>query len=230
MILRNARGLSTSTLARYAVAGAGAAGGRSGFDLVVSLGSVVDFAYGGSKQPKAAIVNAANEGCLGGGGVDGAISDAGGPKLLADRKALPEKGGAGIRCPTGEAVITGPGSYGSLRVPYVIHAVGPNYMSFGDDLAAGDRLLRSAYTQSLERAREADLEAVAFSLISSGIFRGRRSKREVLRIGVEAIAGFDGYDHLKEVHMCAYGADDGDTLRDIAAELGLPEVCESQSQ
>lgn len=227
MILQKARGLSC--LARYAVVvrpPRSDAGARRAFELAVSLGSVVDFSYNGSDS--SAIVNAANEACLGGGGVDGAISSAGGPNLLADRRALPEKKAGGIRCPTGDAVITGPGSYGTLGVPYVIHAVGPKYMAFDNNLADGDKLLYSAYSQSLERAREANLEAVAFSLISSGIFRGRRSKREVLRIGVEAIADFGGYDELKEVHMCAYSAEDGDALCDIASELGLPEVRESQ--
>jgi len=228
MILQKARGLSL--LARYAVVrpSRSEAAARA-FDLAISIGSVVDFAYGGDApqlKVKAAIVNAANEACLGGGGVDGAISNAGGPNLLADRMALPEK--TGIRCPSGEAVITGPGSYGTLRVPYVIHAVGPNYMSFDNNLVNGDKLLYSAYSQSLERAKEAKLEAVAFSLISSGIFRGRRSKREVLRIGMEAIADFDGYKGLKEVHMCAYSAEDGDDLCDIAAELGLLKLGESQ--
>lgn len=219
-------------MARYSVVHPPSADAAArAFDLVISSGSVVDFAYGDSSSQlkaknKAAIVNAANELCLGGGGVDGAISTAGGPNLLADRKALPEKGGT--RCPTGGAVITGPGSYGTLRVPYVIHAVGPNYMSFGNNLADGDKLLSSAYSQSLERAKEAELEAVAFSLISSGIFRGQRSKKEVLRIGMEAIADFDGYDKLKEVHMCAYSVADSDTLCEIAAELGLPEIQQSQ--
>ena len=228
MVLQIARGLPC--VARYAVIHPPSADAAArAFDLVISSGSVVDFAYGESSQlkgNKAAIVNAANELCLGGGGVDGAISTAGGPNLLADRTALPEKGG--VRCPTGGAVITGPGSYGTLRVSYVIHAVGPNYMSFGSNLVEGDKLLRSAYSQSLERAKEAGLEAVAFSLISSGIFRGQRSKKEVLRIGMEAIADFDGYDELEEVHMCAYSAADSDTLCEIAAELGLPEIGKSQ--
>ena len=115
------------------------------FNLIVSRGSVVDFSY--PPNPKSsAIVNAANEGCLGGGGVDGAISDAGGTNLMMDRLALPVAGGEDIRCPTGRAVITGPNSYGKLHVPYVIHAVGPNYLQFttNGDLSEGDKLLSSA--------------------------------------------------------------------------------------
>jgi len=203
-------------LARYAV--------QPSWALVITGGSVVDFSYqGDGKAGRAAIVNAANEGCLGGGGVDGAISNAGGPSLLADRRALPEVA-PGKRCPTGQAVITGPGSYGSLRVPYVIHAVGPNYMMFDWNLKEGDRLLMSAYRESLERAKEAKLEAVAFSLISSGIFRGERSKKDVLKLGMETICDFDGYEELREVHMCAYNSAETTTLQDIAAELGLKEA------
>mmetsp|Transcript_15055 Transcript_15055/g.32786 ORF Transcript_15055/g.32786 Transcript_15055/m.32786 type:complete len:277 (-) Transcript_15055:71-901(-) len=238
---------SLSCVARYAVRSSSS---PLSFSLVISSGSVVDFAHRGSPDSKggkataAAIVNAANEGCLGGGGVDGAIGDAGGPALLADRMKLPVLngrgdvdddgsssgsssvssggGGGGIRCRTGDAVITGPGRYGTLGVPYVIHAVGPNYMMFGNDLARGDAMLRGAYRSSMERAREAKLEAVAFSLISSGVFRGRHSKREVLKIGVEAIiTGFDPYDELREVHLCAFSAAEEELLRDICEEIGL---------
>jgi len=217
-----------SCLARYAVVHP-----NHSWALVVSGGSVVDFSYGGgpygnkatTTRRAAAIVNAANEACLGGGGVDGAIGAAGGPRLLSDRRALPEVA-PGVRCPTGGAVITGPGDYGSLRVPYVIHAVGPNYAMFDSkqQLPEADRLLASAYRESLERAREIRLEAVAFSLNSSGIFRGNmRSKEEVLRIGVEAVCEFEGYDELQEVHLCAHNTADAAALRDIAADLGLTE-------
>ena len=107
--------------------------------LHILQGSVVDFGTTTTTTPtpKAAIVNAANEGCLGGGGVDGAISEAGGEALYRDRLALPiitqlegGRGGGGVRCPTGRAVVTGPNQYGKLQTPYVIHAVGPNYWDF----------------------------------------------------------------------------------------------------
>lgn len=254
-----------STIARYAIRSSPAAAGANNneaasklFSLVISGGSVVDFTYA-ANPGKSAIVNAANEGCLGGGGVDGAISDAGGPNLLQDRMALPfatvddDEGGKktlnGVTCLTGDAVITGPDDYGDLGVNHVIHAVGPNYMMYDgrsssnlssdsceSDTASyeeGDALLRSAYVNSMRRAAENGLEAVAFSLISSGIFRGRHSKKEVLKIGIEGIVdGFvsevgqsgaiaEGAEALEEVHLCAFNAEEARLLSEICEELGL---------
>lgn len=196
------------------------AAGKNQFSLVLSRGSVVDFAYPTNPQ-SSAIVNAANEGCLGGGGVDGAISHAGGPNLQEDRLALPlVNNSRTTRCPTGQAKITGPGDYGTLNVPYVIHAVGPNYAMYSTAEEAND-LLFSAYTESLERGKEAKVEAIAFSLLSSGIFRGRQTKKEVLGVGMKAIRDFEGYEELREVHLCAYSQEEGDTLTKIASEMGL---------
>jgi len=193
------------------------------FYLVISRGSVVDFAH---KTQSAAIVNAANEGCLGGGGVDGAIGDAGGPALLEDRMNLPQLE-PGIRCLTGSAVSTGPNSYGSLHVPFVIHAVGPNYMQYDteEEMAQGDDLLSSAYTASLECGKSHNIEAIAFALLSAGIFRGKRSVDEVVQIGIDSICKFDGYPALQEVHLCAFNQKEANTLIRVATGLlGLSEI------
>eukprot|EP00565_Helicotheca_tamesis_P002498 CAMPEP_0185723102 /NCGR_PEP_ID=MMETSP1171-20130828/49_1 /TAXON_ID=374046 /ORGANISM="Helicotheca tamensis, Strain CCMP826" /LENGTH=229 /DNA_ID=CAMNT_0028390765 /DNA_START=53 /DNA_END=742 /DNA_ORIENTATION=+ len=217
-----------ATIAKYAISKSSSHPSFA-FTLVFSKGSVVDFTYTPNHE-KSAIVNAANEGCLGGGGVDGAITEAGGPNLEKDRLSLPVElvdDGYELRCPTGDAKTTGPGSYGDLRVPYVIHAVGPNYWEY-DSFQDGDRLLRSAYLSSLTRSKEAKLEAVAFSLLSSGVFRGKRSLRDVLKLSVETICDFEAHDELKEVHMCAFSEAEADTLVEIAEELGLPkeeEIC-----
>ncbi|KAL9188553.1 hypothetical protein ACHAXT_006931 [Thalassiosira profunda] len=90
-----------------------------------------------------------------------------------------------------------------------------------ESLDEGDALLSSAYTSSLERAKEANLEAVAFSLLSARVFRGSRSAKEVLTIGMDAIVQFDGYADLKEVHMCAFNEKEAVTLVQIAKDMGL---------
>jgi O-acetyl-ADP-ribose deacetylase len=110
-----------------------------------------------------AIVNAANESLLGGGGVDGAIHRAAGPGLLAACRALPETR-PGVRCPTGEARIT-PG----FRLPaaWVIHTVGPVWHSGGRGEPA---LLAACYRHTLALAREKGLTSVAFPAISAGVY------------------------------------------------------------
>jgi len=180
----------------------------------VSKGSVLDAHVG-------ALVNAANEGCQGGGGVDGAITSAGGDLLAEKREALPcLEGSDWRRCNTGDAVVTSGGPFGSLRCECVIHAVGPNYHSLpdgeGDELERGDALLRSAYVSSMARAKEEGCKTVAFSLLSAGIFRGRQSLDTILAISVGAVA--DGaYEGLERVHLVAFTPAEQRKLKAAAA-------------
>ncbi|MGH8182268.1 MAG: O-acetyl-ADP-ribose deacetylase [Rhodanobacteraceae bacterium] len=110
-----------------------------------------------------AIVNAANETLLGGGGVDGAIHRAAGPRLLATCRAIPEVR-AGVRCPTGEARIT-PGF--DLPARHVIHTVGPVWRG-GDHREP--ELLAGCHRNVLALAREHAIHSIAFPAISCGVY------------------------------------------------------------
>jgi O-acetyl-ADP-ribose deacetylase (regulator of RNase III) len=115
-----------------------------------------------TRQEVDAIVNAANQKMLGGGGVDGAIHRAAGPALLEACRAVPEVR-PGVRCPTGEARIT-PGF--ALAARHVIHTVGPIYGGHPRDA----ELLASAFRSSFTLAVDHGLESIAFPAISCGVY------------------------------------------------------------
>jgi O-acetyl-ADP-ribose deacetylase (regulator of RNase III) len=110
-----------------------------------------------------AIVNAANERMLGGGGVDGAIHRAAGPELVEACRRVPEVR-PGVRCPTGEARIT-PG----FRLParHVIHTVGPVWRGGSN---GEPELLAACYRNSLALAKAHNLRTIAFPAISCGVY------------------------------------------------------------
>eukprot|EP01043_Picozoa_sp_COSAG02_P062327 COSAG02_NODE_8571_length_2520_cov_3.141264_2_plen_744_part_01 len=131
-----------------------------GKQLILCVGDLTTFAGD-------AIVNAANEAMLGGGGVDGAIHAAAGQSLLTECRKVPQVS-VGVRCPTGEARMTKaavPDRFGRLQTDCVIHTVGPR----GTD-AKRDELLAAAYTNSIRLANEAGLRSIAFPSISTGIY------------------------------------------------------------
>jgi len=109
-----------------------------------------------------AIVNAANSSLAGGGGVDGAIHRAGGPRILRECRDIRQKTG---ECPPGKAVIT---SGGDLKARFVIHTVGPVWRGGGK---GEERTLRSAYRNSLELALSSgNIRSIAFPSISTGAY------------------------------------------------------------
>ena len=128
-----------------------------------------------------AIVNAANERMLGGGGVDGAIHRAAGPELLDACRVVAEVR-PGVRCPTGESRIT-PGF--RLAARHVIHTVGPVWHGG----ASGEpELLASCYRTALELAREHRVRSIAFPAISCGVF-GYPVERAAT-VAVKTVSGF----------------------------------------
>jgi O-acetyl-ADP-ribose deacetylase (regulator of RNase III) len=193
--------------------------------LVIARGSVLEF----ESKRDAAIVNAANEGCLGGGGVDGAISNAGGETLFRARLALPVVQGKFIRCPVGDAKLIGPGDFGEIKTNHVIHAVGPDYNDFSEDeYDEADTLLKSAYKNTLQVAQAAELKDVSFSLLSAGVFRGERSLKQVLKLAVEAVYSWSKDQNdatsVETVIMCAFMEKEANALLKIATELGLAGI------
>lgn len=153
-----------------------------------------------------AIVNAANTGLRGGGGVDGAIHRAAGPSVMEECKKY-----AG--CPTGSAVLTGAGK---LSAKKIIHTAGPVWHG-GSQNEAG--LLKSCYESCFKLALEADLRTLAFPAISTGVYRYPKeaATRIALSVGIQHESSFE------EIRYVCFSSEDLalyekllDTLRQIS--------------
>jgi O-acetyl-ADP-ribose deacetylase (regulator of RNase III) len=162
-----------------------------------------------------AIVNAANESLLGGGGVDGAIHSAAGPRLLEHNRTL---GG----CPTGLAKATPAFDLDATGIRHIFHTVGPYWHH--DEAAAAtklgdlhdDVLLASCYTQCLALAVEHRTQSLAFPAISTGIFRF--PKPRAARIAIGHVHGHLLRNELPlGVIFCCYSEPDAEVYRDALA-------------
>lgn len=156
----------------------------TGSQISVVRGSVVDMHVD-------AIVNAANSGLLGGGGVDGAIHRAAGPKLLEECRKL-----NGCKC--GEAKITG--AYNINNARYIIHTVGPIYSGSKQDA----ELLSACYKNSLDLALVGGCSSIAFPGISTGVYGYPIT--EAAEVSLNAvISWFDEHSDAKmDVYFCCF--------------------------
>ncbi|MBW2976763.1 O-acetyl-ADP-ribose deacetylase [Candidatus Woesearchaeota archaeon] len=143
------------------------------------------------------IVNAANSSLLGGGGVDGAIHNVAGPKLLEECREI-RKNRYPNGLPTGQAVITK--GY-NLPAKYIIHTVGPVY----DEEKEPARLLADAYINSLNLAEQNKLKSIAFPAISTGIFG--YPKEEAAEVVKKVIDDYD-FKSIEKVILCFYSEED----------------------
>lgn len=145
-----------------------------------------------TKMQVDAIVNAANNSLLGGGGVDGAIHRAGGPAILeACKQIVAVQGG----CKTGEAVIT---TGGNLPARFVIHTVGPVWQ--GGHLGEGN-LLASCYKNSLQLAVENAIRTIAFPNISTGVYG--YPKPQAADVAIRSVNDFlNNNQNIEVVFVC----------------------------
>lgn len=177
--------------------------------LQIKVGDLTKAAIG-------AIVNAANERMLGGGGVDGAIHRAAGPRLYDACKAVPEIT-PGVRCPTGEAHLT-PGF--ELPASFVVHTVGPVYEN--DFVSAP--LLRACHQSSLGLASREGVASVAFPAISCGIYGYPASK--AARIAVQSCIDFireqDSTSPLQNIEFILFSQENFTAWVAAAEELTQP--------
>jgi len=159
-----------------------------------------------------AIVNAANQSLLGGGGVDGAIHRAAGPKLKEHNQTL---GG----CETGLARITPAFDLEDRGIRHIIHTVGPVWSSDESEKLGNTRddvLLASCYQQSLILAEKHEIKSVAFPAISTGVYHF--PKQRAAKIAFSHVAQFlKEHDLPEKVTFCCFSEEDAQIYHDVIA-------------
>lgn len=154
-----------------------------------------------------AVVNAANESLIGGGGVDGAIHDAAGSQLVAASRML-------APCPPGESRLT-PGF--DLLARYVIHAVGP---IFHDGTEGESDVLERTYKSVLQIATNHSFETIAIPCISTGAYRF--PQHTASQIAIKTVVGWlSKHDFPKTVVFCCFESSDVALYTDRLDELGI---------
>ncbi len=160
-----------------------------------------------TREETDAIVNAANSGLKGGGGVDGAIHRAGGPAILEACRKIGY-------CPAGQAVIT---TGGNLKAKYVIHTVGPIYSGGGRNES---EVLKSAYLESLKLASKNGLKSLSFPAISTGAYG--YPLPEAARIALKtAIDYLKEHAGIERVRFVLYGKTTYDVFAEEIKKLNL---------
>ena len=156
-----------------------------------------------------AIVNAVNASLVGGGGVDGAIHRAGGPRIMEECRRIG-------RCPTGSAILT---SAGALPARFVIHAVAPRYTGRPRDA----ELLASAYRASLSIAQENELKTIAFPSLGTGAYGYPVEQASAIALSTVA-SHLDSTGTLERVIFALFSS------HDLAAyEASLEELTSGQA-
>jgi O-acetyl-ADP-ribose deacetylase (regulator of RNase III) len=169
-----------------------------------------------TEQTTEAIVNAANRTLLGGGGVDGAIHRAGGPRIMEECRKL---GG----CNPGDAKIT---IGGNLAAPYVIHAVGPVYR---DGKHHEADLLAKTYRRSLEVASENNIETISFPSISTGAYGFPID--QAARIALSTVIDYlKSNQDIRLVRFVLYGRKAFDVYANALEELMKPPATEEEPE
>jgi O-acetyl-ADP-ribose deacetylase (regulator of RNase III) len=179
--------------------------------LTFSNGKTLEFAGPAdiTKETTEAIVNAANSSLLGGGGVDGAIHDAGGPSILAECRRIVSKIGT---LPAGKAVIT---TGGRLAAKYVVHTVGPIYR--GGKQREADTLA-SCYRESIRVADDHGIRSLAFPSISTGVYG--YPVQDAAAVAVKAVIDvLPGTTHVQLVRFVLFDVADCRTYVRVAGKL-----------